>query len=232
MSSSNEIDIETNDEVPRHSATLMTALESTSLVQSLLERLAKITSEVSACISDAKALKSVVKVRSRKAGGSDPVDADECAYLREAASNSVVKIGEKLETFVANHTAYTSTNHAMPRKEITRAIHGYIKAKELVNPAAKKDIVLDATLGELFSLPAGSVVTYFKLQSLLCPLLDRSDAAAAENKVARATLLRAARDTYRAQASTVIPADAEIAAAPAAEPPKKKARKSTKKAAE
>ena len=214
-------------DIPRHSASVMLALEASSINQSLLDRLTRVLTELVACQKDAKHLMSVVKVRARKGEGAVPTDSAECSFIREAVANSVVKLSQKMSDFISDNTSYTPVDMCMPKKDVTKAIHAYIRGNNLVSPTSKKDIIANQALATLFEIEPATVITWFSVQSHIGKLLDRSDEAQAANKVIRAATVLKARDEYRAMKAAQPPV--EEGAEEEAPPPVKKARKASTK---
>ena len=61
----------------------------------------------------------------------------------------------------------TGEEELVPRNIVNRKINEYVKEHNLQVPESRQNFVLDPPLANLFGLPPGSTVHYFKMQSYL-----------------------------------------------------------------
>lgn len=73
-----------------------------------------------------------------------------------------VKLSETLSSLIG-----TKPGDLVSRNVVNSKINEYIKANKLQRPDNLQTFVMDDKLGELFNLPKGEVVHYFKMQTFL-----------------------------------------------------------------
>lgn len=188
-----------------------TELNSIDLVNMLVTRIESLSSEISEMKKLSKiALRSVSKMSRRK------IKRTSDGVSKPSGFTLPVRILPKLTMFLndirsSNGEATRSAGECMPRTDVTRYITNYIKCNNLQDPGEKRVIVLDAKLATLFDGNVGDRITWFKLQSTLAPLYDRSPEAQEENKRQKMIAANADNENVATETATEEPAAAASA---------------------
>jgi chromatin remodeling complex protein RSC6 len=109
-----------------------------------------------------KASQKLVNKKRRKAGDRKP-----SGFIKPA------KISDELAAFIGK-----PIGHEMARTDVTKEIDMYVKAHKLADPKNGRNIIPDAALSKLLNIDSSVKLTYFNLQTYMCPLFKAAEVKA------------------------------------------------------
>lgn len=138
----------------------------TSLIESQKATLATFRSEMN-MVKDlnkmiTKRIKTLKKTKGKRKGGNQKKN--------PSGFNKPTHITKELATFLK-----VNDSELMPRTEVTKMLHKYIKENNLQNPKDGRQINCDKKLQTLLKVPKDVQLSYFNLQTYLSPHFKKAE---------------------------------------------------------